>query len=119
MSDTIIAAIIGAVATVAVALLGCWIALRNAPQPQRANNRRAPVMANNMAPDALPHQIIEAVKDGRLAEPFSIADVTRLFPNAFQAVLANNAEGGNYNTGYFIRVERGLYRIADRWRDRV
>lgn len=62
-------------------------------------------------------EIREAVASGRLTEPFGAADVRAACPRwalkTYGTFLPKHCEGnpGNYGV-YFVRVVRGLYRLA-------
>lgn len=57
-------------------------------------------------------EIRDAVKRGRLGEPFRAADVNRLLGIDWGGrFLAKHCEGNGYTTEHFIRISRGLYRL--------
>jgi hypothetical protein len=58
-------------------------------------------------------RIREAVKAGRLKQPFRAADVNRALEITYAGVFLPKHRIGNpgENTEHFIQVERGLYRL--------
>jgi len=63
-------------------------------------------------------EIYEAVRSGKLSEPFDAAAVKRACPDwadrTYQVFLAKHADGNpGGNTVLFVRVAPGLYRLAN------
>lgn len=61
--------------------------------------------------------IYEAVRKGRLLEPFDAKAVKRACPGwsdrTYHVFLPKHAEGNpGHNTELFVRVDRGLYRLS-------
>jgi predicted metal-binding protein len=54
-------------------------------------------------------QIRENVKKGKVKEPFKVSDFTCL--NKSKSFLSKHAVGNGKYTEYFIRVERGKYKL--------
>ncbi len=56
--------------------------------------------------------IRDAVRDGRLVEPFRAADVNKLLGTDWAGTfLPKHCEGNGYTTEHFTRASRGLYRL--------
>jgi hypothetical protein len=62
-------------------------------------------------------QIYNAVKAGRLAEPFNAAMVKRACPGwaekTYNVFLSKHAVGNGATTELFVRVSLGLYRLKN------
>jgi hypothetical protein len=62
-------------------------------------------------------QIYNAVKAGRLAEPFNAAMVKRACPGwaekTYTVFLSKHAVGNGSTTELFVRVSPGLYRLKN------
>jgi hypothetical protein len=63
-------------------------------------------------------EIYEAVRKGRLSEPFDAEAVRRACPGwadrTYRVFLAKHAKGNpGRNTELFVRVATGLYRLGD------
>lgn len=58
-------------------------------------------------------RIREAIKDGRLQEPFRPADVNKALKITFAGTFLPKYRVGNpgNNTELFVQIERGLYRL--------
>jgi hypothetical protein len=62
-------------------------------------------------------QIHNAVKSGKLAQPFTAAMVKRACPgwasNTYKVFLSKHAVGNGVTTELFVRVAPGLYRLKN------
>jgi hypothetical protein len=62
-------------------------------------------------------QIYDAVRSGKLSEPFNAAMVKRACPgwadNTYNVFLSKHAVGNGATTELFVRVAPGLYRLKN------